>query len=433
MRAPGPPSASGRTSSGPPSVAAPPGASGRLRPLVAASWQRSASVDPDGVPALALGTEQLDRAQRDGPLGVLLPVVRRLLLDASRSSDCVVAVADAQGRLVWVDGARRARRAAEDMGFVPGADWAEDRVGTSAPGTALRIDRAVQIRSEEHYANAVKPWSCSAVPVHDVGGAVIGVLDVTGDDRAVDPHALPLLTATVAAAEAEIALAASRSRSQRGRAGHRRGSDAHGHPDHDARRRADPLPELRLLGSDTATLHVGDRTVRLSQRHSELLAVLAANPGGLAAEDLAAAVYGDPSVVVTLRAEVVRLRRVLHGAAPGVTLSSRPYRLSGVGTDVDGVLSALDRGARLQAVGRYAGPVLPGSAAPGVDALRDEVRGRFREAVTADGGVEALGAWSRTPDGARDQVVLRALLAALPPRSPRRAGLVTAIEALDRP
>lgn len=82
-------------------------APGRLRPLVAASWQRSARVDPDAAPVLALGDDELDAVRHDGPLATLLPVVRRLLLDDSRSAGCVVAVADAAGRLVWVDGADR--------------------------------------------------------------------------------------------------------------------------------------------------------------------------------------------------------------------------------------------------------------------------------------------------------------------------------------
>jgi hypothetical protein len=395
-------------------------APGRLRPLVAASWQRSARVDPDAAPVLALDDDELDAARHDGPIATLLPVVRRLLLDDSRSAGCVVAVGDAAGRLVWVDGARSTRRAAEDMGFVPGADWSEDRVGTSAPGTALRLDRPVQIRSDEHYANAVKPFSCTAVPVHDASGATVGVLDLTGDDRAVERHTLSLLAATVAAAEAQIALATVRSRARTPRV---------------------PSAELTVLGTDTAVLRVSEHRaadhpvsehrVELSARHSELLVVLAAHPAGLAASDLASAVYGDPGAVVTLRAEVVRLRRVLAQHAPDVTVTSRPYRVTGVRTDVDGVLSALERGARLQAVDRYAGSVLPGSAAPGVDAVRDLVRLRFRESVVADGGVGALLAWARTPDGATDALVLRALLAVVPRRSPRRAGLVAAIEALE--
>ncbi|ROP66280.1 GAF domain-containing protein [Curtobacterium sp. ZW137] len=388
---------------------------GSVRPLVAESWRRSARVDPDGAPRLTLGTDELDAARRDGPLATLLPIVRRLLLDDSRSAGCVVAVGDAAGRLVFVDGARSARRAAEDMGFVPGADWAEEHVGTSAPGTALRLDRPVQIRRDEHYATAVKPWSCTAVPVHDPSGRVVGVLDVTGDERAVERHTLPLLTATVAAAEAELALAVLRAPNPPAPRAPATTADA----------------ELVLLGADTATLRVDGHAVGLSARHSEILAVLATAPGGLAAADLAAAVYGDPGATVTLRAEVVRLRRVLAATAPCVTMASRPYRVGGVRTDVDTVLAALDRGSRLQAVSRYPGPVLPGSDAPGVDALRDLVRGRFREAVVTDGSAEALLAWARTPDGAADARVLRALLRTLPPRSPRRAGLVAAVEALE--
>ncbi|GAA3335882.1 GAF domain-containing protein [Curtobacterium albidum] len=390
-----------------------------LRPLVAESWRRSARVDPDGLPTLALDDAQLDAIRGQGPIGTALPVVRRLLLDDVRAAGCVVALTDAAGCIVWVDGARAARRAAEDMGFTAGADWAEEHAGTSAPGTALRLGRGVQIRSEEHYATAVKAFSCTAVPLHAADGSVVGALDITGDDRAVERHTLPLLTATAAAAEAEIALTALRSTATTRaavRGGHRRPAPA----------------ELTLLGSDTATLRTGDRAVRLSERHSEVLAVLASTPGGLAAADLAVAVYGDRRAVPTLRAEVVRLRRVLADHAPGAHLSSRPYRLTGIRTDVETVLSALDRGARLQAVDGYAGPVLPGSASPGVDDLRDAVRSRFRESVLTDGGVEALQAWSRTADGAADPQVLRALLGVLPRRSPRRAGLVAAIEALDR-
>ncbi|MGN7189654.1 GAF domain-containing protein [Curtobacterium sp. MCBA15_004] len=394
-----------------------------LRPLVAASWRRSSRVDPDGTPALALDDDQLDALRAEGPIGTALPVVRRLLLDEVRAAGCVVAVTDATGCIVWVDGARRARRAAEDMGFTAGADWAEDHVGTSAPGTALRLGRGVQIRSEEHYATAVKAFSCTAVPLHAADGSVVGALDITGDDRAVERHTLPLLTATAAAAEAQIALAAVR----------RPPGAATEEPTAGVARRRTPVrSELDLLGSDTATLRTGDRSVRLSERHSEVLAVLASTPGGLAAEDLAVAVYGDRRAVPTLRAEVVRLRRVLAEHAPDARLTSRPYRLTGIRTDVDTVLSALDRGARLQAVDGYPGPVLPGSASPGVDDLRDAVRLRFRESVLTDGGAEALHAWSRTADGAADPEVLRALLAVLPRRSPRRAGLVAAIEALER-
>ncbi len=79
----------------------------------------------------------------------------------------VVAVGDAAGRLLWVEGDRHIRALTGDMGFVAGANWSEDAVGTSAPGTALTLDRSVQIRGAEHFNRLVQPWSCTAAPVHD--------------------------------------------------------------------------------------------------------------------------------------------------------------------------------------------------------------------------------------------------------------------------
>ena len=409
-----------------------------LRPVVAASWARSATLDPDRLPELELPEDEIPDVRAAHPLAAVLPVVRRLLLDDARGSGLLVAIGDADGRLLWVEGDRLARDAAERMRFVAGAGWAEDRVGTSAPGTALRLDRPVQIRGSEHWSTLVKNWSCTAVPIHDTDtGRVLGVIDLTGDDRAVGQRTLPLLSATAVAMEAELAL----SRLRRSAAGPGRGSGR------EARRTSAPQgtparhgpggpgtdrARLELLGADEARLHVGGRTVVLSARHSEILAVLAAAPSGLSAPGLAAAVYDDEDAVVTLRAELVRLRRVLDPLGGDLGPDSRPYRFRAAPvTDVDEVLGLLDRGARMAAIRAYRGPVLPGSSAPGVEALRYRVRSRFHESVLEDGSVDALLAWGATGDGADDEEVLRAALALLPRRSPRRAGVVATLAGLE--
>src|SRR3546814_3370529 len=80
-----------------------------------------------------------------------MDMVRALLLPGTaEESGVVVAVGDAAGRLLWVEGDRRIRGLTGDMGFVAGANWSEAAVGTSAPGTAIALNRSVQIRSEEH-------------------------------------------------------------------------------------------------------------------------------------------------------------------------------------------------------------------------------------------------------------------------------------------
>jgi hypothetical protein len=408
-----------------------------LRPVVAASWARSAALDPDRLPELELPEDEIADVRAAHPLAAVLPVVRRLLLDDARGSGLLVAIGDADGRLLWVEGDRDARDAAERMRFVAGAGWAEDRVGTSAPGTALRLDGPVQIRRSEHWSTLVKNWSCTAVPIHDTDtGRVLGVLDLTGDDRAVGQRTLPLLSATAVAMEAELALA----RLRRSGSAHdgdigREARDTSAAPRTRSRHGSGlggGRPRLDLLGADEARLHVGGRTIVLSARHSEILAVLAAAPAGLSAPALAAAVYDDADAVVTLRAELVRLRRVLDAQGGDLGPESRPYRFRTVPeTDALDVLGLLDRGARMAALRAYRGPVLPGSSAPGVEAFRDRVRTRFHESVLEDGSVDALLAWVATADGADDEEALRAALALLPRRSPRRAGVVATLADLE--
>ena len=63
--------------------------------------------------------------------------------------------------------------------------------------------------------------------------------------------------------------------------------------------------------------------LRLSRRHSEILAVLAECPDGMTGEQLGVQLYGDEANPITLRAEMVRLRRLLGDEL----LASRPYRL----------------------------------------------------------------------------------------------------------
>ena len=89
-------------------------------------------------------------------------MIRALLLPGEAAeSGVVVAVGDAAGRLLWVEGDHHIRTLTGDMGFVAGANWSEGAVGTSAPGTSLALDRSVQIRGAEHFNRLVQPWSCT--------------------------------------------------------------------------------------------------------------------------------------------------------------------------------------------------------------------------------------------------------------------------------
>jgi hypothetical protein len=148
-------------------------------------------------------------------------------------------------------------------------------------------------------------------------------------------------------------------------------------------------------------LSIGGRSIPLSARHSEILALLGTRPEGLSAEELALALYPGDGSSVTLRAEMVRLRKVLHELDPAAVPESRPYRLPiDLGQDAAQVLSCLQRGAHRIALEIYKGAVLPHSEAPGIVELREKVSALLREAVLNDGSAEALLKYAGLPEAA---------------------------------
>ncbi len=386
-----------------------------LRQLVLDSWQRS--VDGGLDPEQAMATIRLDDAAlaeiRDThPLAAGMPVIRRLLVESAADSGLLVAVSDAVGQLLWVEGSPALRASAEAMHFVPGADWSEISAGTNAPGTALALDRPVQIFGPEHLARKVTPWSCSAAPIHDPDtGAVLGVLDLTGGAEVATPQSLTLVRATVAAVEAEL-------RIERLSPSKPTSVVSSGWS----------LPGLDVLSGHGATLRHGTTTTRLSLRHSELLLLVAESPDGLTTAELGVALSEDEHAKVTIRAEMSRLRSVLGP----IELSSRPYRLkNAIDTDVVRVREDLSGGHLRRAVASYRGPILPTSTAPAIERLRDELHMYVRSCLLGSDNADALLSFADTPHGRDDFEIWQHTLHVLPPTSPRYAQVAAHVVQLD--
>jgi len=377
---------------------------GRVRRLVEDSWRRSrrSGVDPEHpAPRVDLTANDLAGLRRETPLAGALPVVRRLLLDTD--PQWVAALTDASGRLLWVEGDAAVRRAVGGVGFVEGAVWSEDCAGTNAPGTALATNREVQVVGAEHWARPVHAFSCAAAPVHDASGRLLGVLDITGGPVVASGLAMQLVRATATAVEATVGrLTTTSARSS--------------------------SPVLRVLGSQGGTLVLDGTPHRLSRRHAEILLLLAEHPAGVSADELAVLLSETELSVVTVRAEVSRLRRVV-----GPLLSeSRPYRLTrAVRTDVDAVREALALGDVAQAVGSYAGPVLPRSSSPGVQRVRDAVSDEVRAAVLASRDPAAIVRWAASDEGSDDHAAWRTLAAVSPAGTATRLRALAQLRRLD--
>ncbi|MFF5147085.1 GAF domain-containing protein [Streptomyces sp. NPDC013157] len=361
-----------------------------VRSVVAESWRRSAraGVGPDGAARVELTDGDLGAYRAEHPLARVMPLFRELMGTFAADGEHLLAVCDANGRLLWVEGHPATRRRADRMNFVPGARWSESAVGTNAPGTAVAVDRPVQVFAAEHFIRRVQPWTCAAAPVHDPRtGRVLGAVDITGGDRLAHPHSLGFVQAVARAAESQLALL-------------------------DPPMPTDETPALTALGRDEAELRLDGRRIRLGRRHSELLVLLSRHPEGLTGDELLYALYEDEKVTpVTLRAELVRLRRLL---GPGL-LASRPYRLAApVESDVTVVERRLEAGAVTAAVGAYAGPLLPGSQAPAVVRLRQRLADGLRAGLIGCQDPDLLAEWAHAPWGEDDVEVWRALAAVRP-------------------
>jgi hypothetical protein len=345
-----------------------------VRPEILSSWERSgASITTDVRFAPLADEGDTETFWRGSPLQIAVSRVEDDLRRTAEDGDLVLAVTDADTRILWTYGGRVMRRKAETVNFVAGGRWDDESVGTNALDLANRLSRPAMVFSAEHYASIVHNWVCWAAPVNDpVTGQQLGVIDLsTTWDRT---HPIGLATARVMARLIEQAMPRS-----------------HEHPGQlvsPASPEEDGLT-LRLLG--TAEAHLDGNRLLLNRRQTEILALLAMNPDGVSLERLHALVYGDQGVTLsTLKAEVSHLRSALGGQ-----LTSRPYRLTmPVATDVESVLAAVGRGDVSAALTAYRGDLMPGTNSPALAELGEYVAVAVREALLADPQPEAVVRYS---------------------------------------
>lgn len=348
------------------------------RAVVARSWRRmlELGLDPDGAGARdPLPLAEVEARRRRSPLSDVIDDLRRALASVADASRFLLVVTDADGIILWREGASAVRRRADTLGFGEGALWSESQVGTNAIGTALAEQAPVQLFSAEHFEAQQHPWYCTAMPLHDPRtGDLLGVVDVSGPALTMHPAITALVETAVRLAEARLAqLHAERlDRLRRscdhvigtstgpllvvdddGWVAHRSGIAVR---DRIAAPRAETtvavpglgvcLPE-RLDGGWLVRPAAAERRLRmrldlrgeplleatsggeqwrraLSRRHADILVrVAAAGPAGLTPAALSRDLFGDDTHEVTVRAEVSRMRRVL-----GAVLGTAPYRLA---------------------------------------------------------------------------------------------------------
>lgn len=178
---------------------------GTVRAEVLESWRRckQSNINPFQKKApIALTQEELNlrRERKSELISVSLPVMQNLNSFVI-GSGFVVILADEDGIILEISGNKDVAELVQRGNFVPGADWSEGGAGTNAVGTALRLNKPVQIFSYEHYCVSSHMWTCSASPIRDPNGRIIGVLNMSGSYQKVNNHTLGMVVAAVNAIE----------------------------------------------------------------------------------------------------------------------------------------------------------------------------------------------------------------------------------------
>ncbi|HEX6017153.1 MAG TPA: sigma 54-interacting transcriptional regulator, partial [Burkholderiaceae bacterium] len=119
--------------------------------------------------------------------------VMELLYDQIVNTHSMVVLADATGTIVHAIGDDDFLARAAKIAVQPGAIWSEAHKGTNAAGTALVTELPTLVHADEHFLHANHFLTCSAAPILDPRGNILGVLDVSGDHRSYHQHTMALV------------------------------------------------------------------------------------------------------------------------------------------------------------------------------------------------------------------------------------------------
>ncbi|UEP25537.1 sigma-54-dependent Fis family transcriptional regulator [Burkholderia ambifaria] len=155
--------------------------------------QASARPDYDLLSGAALSLKR----EQNRVLCVHAMPVMETLHEQIVNTQSMIVLTDAEGLILHSIGDDDFLRRAERVALRPGANWAENRQGTNAIGTALAELCPMVVHGDQHFLAANHFLTCSSVPILDPYGDAIGVLDVTGDHRSYHQHTMALAKMSV--------------------------------------------------------------------------------------------------------------------------------------------------------------------------------------------------------------------------------------------
>ncbi len=142
-------------------------------------------------------------ARNEYLLKIAIPFME-IIHESVANSGFFILLTDNEGCILRAVGDPEIIAESERLNMVVGAYMHEKNIGTNAMGTAISENQPIQVTAAEHFISAYHRWTCSAAPIHNNKGEIIGTLNLTGESHLVHPHTLGLVVAAVRAIENQI-------------------------------------------------------------------------------------------------------------------------------------------------------------------------------------------------------------------------------------
>jgi sigma-54 dependent transcriptional regulator, acetoin dehydrogenase operon transcriptional activator AcoR len=97
------------------------------------------------------------------------------------ATNCGAMLTDPSGVVIGATSARRVHEKITPVAHRIGINFAEEAIGTTAPGIVARTGQQVCVQGAEHYFESVNLMHCAAAPIRDIYGRLAGVLDMSSE------------------------------------------------------------------------------------------------------------------------------------------------------------------------------------------------------------------------------------------------------------
>ena len=181
-----------------------------VRPMIASSWMRSRDfhvdmMKPLRAPILSRPELQALQATNQTLIDLAKPIMEKMHSLVGKTKN-LISLHNPDGYMLYSCGDEYYAEMEHESSFSLGVCWHERYIGTNGITLALLEDSPVQVYGAEHYCAAQHDGTCSAAPIHDRDGKIIGVLNMAGKDWSGTLHTMGLVALAAFSIENHLTL-----------------------------------------------------------------------------------------------------------------------------------------------------------------------------------------------------------------------------------